>query len=46
MLREPDIQDKAESRFVRTLSAGLFKVGERVAGSGGKRGWLDTPYGA
>lgn len=45
VLREPDIQDEVELRFVQTFSAGLFEVGERFDESGGKRDWLDTPYG-
>ena len=38
-------QDEAELRFVRTLGAGQFEVGERFDEGEGKRGWLDTPYG-
>ena len=45
VLHEPDIQDEAELRFVRTLGAGLFEVGEHFDEGGEKRGWLDTPYG-
>jgi len=44
-LPEPDIEDKAGSRFVRTHGAGLYEVGVRVDESGGKRGWSDTPHG-
>jgi hypothetical protein len=45
VLREPDIGDEAELRFVETHGAGLFEVGVRVDESGGKRGWSDTPFG-
>jgi len=45
VLCEPDIEDEAELRFVHTHGAGLFEVGVRVDGSGGKRGWSDTPFG-
>jgi len=45
VLREPDIGDEAELRFVETHGAGLYEVGVRVDESGGKRGWSDTPFG-
>jgi hypothetical protein len=45
MLREPDIEDEAELRFVQTHGAGLYEVGVRVDGSGGTHGWSDTPHG-
>ena len=38
VLREPDIQDEAELRFVWAFSAGLFEVGERFYESGGQAG--------
>ena len=44
VLREPDIQDEAELRFVWAFSAGLFEVGEHSDESGGKRDWLDVGY--
>ena len=44
VLREPDIQDEAELRFVWAFSAGLFEVGEHLDESGGKRDWLDIGY--
>ena len=45
VLREPDIEDEAELRFVQTHGAGLYEVGVCVDESGGKQGWSDTPYG-
>ena len=45
VLREPDVEDEGELRFVQTHGAGLYEVGVRVDESGGKRGWSDTPYG-
>jgi hypothetical protein len=45
VLREPDVEDDAELRFVGTHGAGLFEVGVRVDESGGKSGWSDTPFG-
>lgn len=32
-------------RFVQTLSAELFEVGERFDESTGRQSWLDTLYG-
>ena len=43
VLREPDIEDEADLRFVQTDGAGLYEVGVRVDESGDKRGWSDTP---
>jgi hypothetical protein len=41
VLREPDIEDEAESRFVQTLGAGLFEVGESVDEMGASgAGWI------
>jgi hypothetical protein len=45
VLREPDIEDEAELRFVQTHGAGLYEIGVCVNESGGKRGWSYTPYG-
>jgi hypothetical protein len=45
VLRELDIEEEAGLRFVQTLSAGLFEVGERFDESRGRQSWLDTLYG-
>lgn len=44
VLCESYFEDEAELRFVESHGAGLFEVGVRVDGSGGKQGSSDTVW--